>query len=239
VPLSMQPQQSVCQATGALGCSGHFLICNAARAALEISPKSNAGARDGQAADCCLQEKPRPDALMGGTSVLATSVANHSKVAGDVSWPSETTNVETETSTNAIAEETRGRWCTSQAKEVGGPDALTHWYSSPESSNCNNASNAGGQEPAQQGRANRSLSNWYAENISVDVTPSPPTDAVFLPVLRQAPCHYYNLSSSVDASAVSNDETSQGDFRLGWQTQVKRSVSAMNTWQPLAPLHML
>jgi len=245
VPLSMLLQHSACKATGASGCSGQFLTCNAAQVvALDTSPKGNAGAHDGQAVDCCLQDQPMPDASVGGTLVLATSLTSHSKVAEDMSWPSETTTVETETSTDTLAketwEETEGSWCMSQVKEVAEyDDALTHWYSSPESRTCNNASNAGGQEAAQQARANRSLSNWYIENICVDVAPSPTTDTVLLPVLRQAPCHYYNLSSFVDESAISSDKESLGDFRLIWQTQVKRSVSAMNMWHPVAPCHML
>jgi len=72
---------------------------------------------------------------------------------------------------------------------------------------------------AQQAKANRSLSNWYTGNIGAEVAPPPPTNTMGLPILEQAPCHYYILSSFVDESAVSNQDKTLDSFQLVQESQ--------------------
>lgn len=183
-----------------------ILTCDAVKAALATTPRSDDCAQDDKAVNPVLQTETTAEGSWENASMLTLSVASRSQSMEDVTCPCETTSVDA----NAIS------LGTSQVREVGDCDAwttpevlrhcnsLTCWYNNLESSSCNNDISASGQDVNQQAKANRSLSNWYTGNIGAEVASLPPTNPIGLPILEQAPCHYYILSSFVDESAVSN-----------------------------------
>jgi len=225
-----------------------ILTCNAVQAALATSPKSIVGADDFQADDSVGQAQTTADGSWDNASMFTTSMASRALSTEDVTQLCEATSVEANTNTNAIEEETQGCLGMPQVREVGNCDAwttpealnhcnsLTNWYSNPEGSGCNNDTSASGQDVAQQTKADRTLSNWYTGNICAEVAAPPPTNTMGLPVLEQAPCHYYTLSSFVDESKVNDHDETLDSFQLvqGSQTQVEGSVAAMKVRHPMA-----
>jgi len=225
-----------------------ILTCNAVQAALATSPKSIVGADDFQADDSVGQAQTTADGSWDNASMLTTSTASRGLSTEDVTQPRENTSVEANTNTNAIEGEAQGSLGMPQVREVGNCDAwttpevlnrentLTNWYSNPEGSGCNNDTSASDQDVAQQTQADQTLSNWYTGSSCAEVAAPPPTNTMGLPVLGQAPCHYYTLSSFVDESKVNDHDETLDSFQLvqGSQTQVEGSVAAMKVRHPMA-----
>jgi len=185
------------------------------------APRSNGNVQNGHPVDHIAQEQRRTNEPVEDALVVETSMAGSDTGIEDVTQTCETTRGESKTKKSA-SEDVQDTLGMPQVNEFGNCDAwitpellkhcdsLTFWYSSPKGNDCSHVT-AFGQEMDRQSTANRSLSNWYTESVGADVAPPSPSNK---PILGQAPCHYYRLSSFVDEFAASNCDEVLGTFCL-------------------------